>query len=90
MVLDRLKMLMFLSEHSKEILSSIALIFILNLYSSTVYAQFNEPDTSGILTSPVVSDPNLTVYENTAAGEFTPGKGFLMVKNDFASLNISL
>jgi len=90
MALDRFKMQIFLIEHAKEILSSIALIFILNLYSSTVYAQFNEPDTSGILTSPVVSDPNLTVYENTAAGEFTPGKGFLMVKNDFASLNISL
>ena len=90
MTLDRLIMQMVLSGHSKEILSSIAFIFLLNLYSSTVYAQFNDPDTSGTVTSPVVADPSLTVYENTAAGEFTPGKGFLMVKNDFASLNISL
>jgi hypothetical protein len=35
-------------------------------------------------------DPNATVYTNAAAGEFTPGRGFAMVKNRFASLNISL
>jgi hypothetical protein len=35
-------------------------------------------------------DPNSTVYENAAAGEFTPGRGFQMVKNKFASLNISM
>ena len=27
---------------------------------------------------------------NTAAGEFTPGKGFQLVKNEFASLNVSI
>ena len=35
-------------------------------------------------------DPNTTVYDNQAAGEFTPGKGFQIVKNRFASLNISM
>ncbi len=35
-------------------------------------------------------DPNQTIYRNQAAGEFTPGKGFAMVKNQFASLNLSI
>jgi hypothetical protein len=35
-------------------------------------------------------DPNSTVYQNMAAGEFTPGRGFQVVKNKFASLNISM
>ena len=47
-------------------------------------AQFVNPDTASIV------DPSSTVYPNNAAGEFTPGKGFLLVKNPFASLNISL
>lgn len=35
-------------------------------------------------------DPAATVYPNTSAGEFTPGKGFKLVRNSFASLNLSL
>jgi len=35
-------------------------------------------------------DPNQTVYQNRAAGEFTPGKGFQIVKNKFASFNLSI
>jgi hypothetical protein len=35
-------------------------------------------------------DPNTTVYQNSASGEFTPGRGFQVVKNRFASLNISM
>jgi hypothetical protein len=35
-------------------------------------------------------DPNVTVYQNTVAGEFTPGTGFKLVKNKFASLNLSI
>jgi len=38
----------------------------------------------------VNADPNVTVYENTVAGEFTPGTGFKLVKNKFASLNLSI
>lgn len=30
------------------------------------------------------------IYQNSAAGEFTPGKGFQLVKNKYASLNISI
>src|SRR4051812_15023628 len=36
-------------------------------------------------------DPRTPVYQNeTGAGEFSPGKGFQVAKNEFASLNISL
>jgi hypothetical protein len=35
-------------------------------------------------------DPNITVYPNAAAGEFTPGRGFQLVRNKFASLNVSM
>ena len=35
----------------------------------------------------IVSD---RVFENTTAGEFTPGKGFTLFKSDLASLNISV
>src|SRR6478736_6128311 len=35
-------------------------------------------------------DPNKTIFPNQAAGEFTPGSGFKMVKNRFASLNLSI
>src|SRR5436853_7232254 len=35
-------------------------------------------------------DPNQTVFQNTAKGEFTPGRGFQLVKNKFASLNFSI
>jgi hypothetical protein len=34
-------------------------------------------------------DPAANVYPNTSSGEFTPGKGFKLVKNSFASLNFS-
>jgi hypothetical protein len=31
-----------------------------------------------------------STYENYASGEFTPGRGFDMVKSKYGSLNISL
>ena len=31
-----------------------------------------------------------TTYENYASGEFTPGRGFDMVKSKYGTLNISL
>jgi hypothetical protein len=30
------------------------------------------------------------IFENTTAGEFTPGKGFTVFKSDMASLNLSV
>lgn len=50
----------------------------------SVLGQTTEQDTAR-------HDPRYPVYPNEArAGEFTPGKGFLMAKNKFASLNISI
>jgi len=62
----------------------IAFIAFFFLFSISVHAQFTNIDTTKL------ADPSITVYPNTAAGEFTPGKGFLIVKNPFASLNISI
>lgn len=63
-------------------------MFFINL--SPISAQFTDPDTSRVLMQTPIADPNTTIYNNIAAGEFTPGKGFQIVKNDFASLNISI
>ncbi len=60
--------------------SAILLIF---LSSTALQAQFFSEDTTWV-------DPGTTVYPNSAAGEFTPGKGFQLVKSKFASLNLSL
>ena len=35
-------------------------------------------------------DPASQVFTNQAAGEFTPGKGFQLVRNEYASLNLSM
>ena len=62
---------------------SLAGIGLLVLFSFTANAQFYVNDTA-------VTDPSSTVCKNVAAGEFTPGKGFQLVKSSFASLNISI
>lgn len=58
------------------------------LFSSTIAARaqmLNPPsqDTTDL-------DPSTQVYPNTASGEFTPGRGFQLVKNQYASLNLSM
>jgi hypothetical protein len=53
-----------------------------------IKCQMSEIDSVKI--KPDKADPNIQVYPNQAAGEFTPGKGFQVAKNKFASLNISL
>ncbi len=58
------------------ILAPMAGICLLILISFTAQAQLTLPDTD-------------TTYKNMAAGEFTPGKGFQLVKSKFGSLNIS-
>jgi hypothetical protein len=59
-----------------------AIVYLLLLFSLTTQAQFLNTDTTS-------TNPSNEVYKNTAAGEFTPGKGFQLVKSDFASLNLS-
>ena len=59
-------------------------IHFLMLCSVSSFAQNTDQDTTRF-------DPRFPIYPNEAkAGEFTPGKGFLMAKNKFASLNISI
>ena len=60
-----------------------AAILLILLSSTALQAQFFSEDTTWV-------DPGTTVYPNSAAGEFTPGKGFQLVKSKFASLNLSL
>jgi hypothetical protein len=59
------------------ILVLLAGICLLILISSGAQAQLNLPETD-------------STYKNMAAGEFTPGKGFQLVKTKFGSLNISV
>lgn len=61
------------------------LIFVLSFCSLVATAQNVIP-----LLDTAYVDPSATVYPNTSAGEFTPGRGFQLVKNKFASLNISI
>jgi hypothetical protein len=58
-------------------------VSLLILYSFTLQAQFQNPFS-------VLTDPSTTVYQNQTAGEFTPGKGFQLIKSDYGSLNLSM
>jgi hypothetical protein len=74
----------------RHIVSWLTIISCLFLFFSSASAQFTESDTtSNPLRYPTI-DPNTAVFQNTSGGEFTPGKGYQLVKNSFASLNISL
>ncbi len=68
---------------AKFVLRLLAAGCLFILFSFTLQAQFLSTDTT-------MTDPGSTVYRNTAAGEFTPGKGFQLVKTNFASLNLSM
>ena len=60
------------------------IILCVALFQTAVLAQNTEQDTT-------TTEKTATSFPNeVTAGEFTPGKGFLMVKNKFASLNISI
>lgn len=67
------------------------LIFIILLSSKITAQEANVPDDTvktdeGVFVG-IVED---RAFENTTAGEFTPGKGFTVFKNNLASLNISV
>jgi hypothetical protein len=62
---------------------TIAATIIFSLLIIGAEAQVTEYDS-------INGDPNQTVFQNTAKGEFTPGRGFQLVKNKFASLNFSI
>ncbi len=79
-------MKLYTSAASKTIL--LAAFCLLFPAVGSVRGQMTQPDT--IKEKTVQADPNTQVYANQAAGEFTPGKGFQLAKNKFASLNISI
>lgn len=62
--------------------------FFLGRGTVTVSGQMTQADTS--TQSMDLRDQYELVYQNMAAGEFTPGRGFQLAKNKFASLNLSL
>lgn len=75
---------------SNSSFSYVTFFFFLSCFVPVASAQFTDPDTTRMLMQFPIADPSTTIYNNVAAGEFTPGKGFQIVKNDFASLNISI
>ncbi|MCK7517821.1 MAG: hypothetical protein MZV64_08980 [Ignavibacteriales bacterium] len=60
----------------------LTLILIISFYGK-VSAQDETPNYDTV----TVEDP---IYDNAIAGEFTPGKGFTIIKTGLGSLNISL
>ena len=71
---------------------TIPFIFYLTIiFLSTTFAQEAniEPDTTVTDDGTYVGIVEDRMFENSTAGEFTPGKGFTIFKTDVASLNIS-
>jgi hypothetical protein len=69
-------------------------ISVLLVNISVVNAQVEHPEIKGSAAAQTVPATPFevvdTTYKNDAAGELTPGKGFQIAKNKFASLNISI
>ena len=77
----------FMTAAGKVALLAAFLIMVTGV--TTLYGQMTQQlDTLKVAASK--EDPGNQVYTNQAAGEFTPGKGFQLVKNEFASLNLSI
>ena len=56
---------------------------LLLLFSFTLKAQFENAFS-------ILTDPSDSVFKNQIAGEFTPAKGFQLIRSDYGSLNLSL
>jgi hypothetical protein len=69
-------------------LSLLAAMLFINISFQALNAQITQTDTTYM--SADMRDQYETVYNNMSAGEFTPGRGFQLAKNKFASLNLSL
>lgn len=72
---------------SKCFARCLAAISLLGMIIPELNAQMDAQDSISI--KAVLKQPE-EVYKNVASGELTPGKGFLLVKNKFASLNFSM
>jgi hypothetical protein len=69
------------------ILLSTSLLYAINVFAQNEVPQQDSVNAAILLKRGVVKD---TTYENYASGEFTPGRGFDMVKSKYGTLNISL
>ena len=56
---------------------------LLLIFSFTLKAQFENAFS-------ILTDPSDSVFKNQIAGEFTPAKGFQLIRSDYGSLNLSL
>ena len=56
---------------------------LLLLFSFTLKAQFENAFS-------ILTDPSDSVFKNQIAGEFTPAKGFQLIRSDYGSLNLSI
>ena len=72
--------------------SRLLLLSTLLLAYASSFAQGDPPQEDTIFTPMVIGRGAVkdTTYENFASGEFTPGRGFDMVRSKYGSLNISL
>jgi hypothetical protein len=78
-----IRMWVYRTIHVSRNVRRIMVLSFLVIFSCTVKAQF-------INSAADTTDPGKTVYANQTAGEFTPGKGFQLVRSKFGSLNISM
>jgi hypothetical protein len=83
MISDFMITKIFLLKSDNIVLRTLSMVCFFVITSFSLQAQFLNSDTT-------LTDPSSNVYKNTAAGEFTPGKGFQLVKNTFGSLNLSM
>ncbi|MEJ1238271.1 hypothetical protein WBG78_09090 [Chryseolinea sp. T2] len=72
-----------INRHAKAWRTPAGVCLLFCLFVCSAFGQMELPNDS------LKVDPNSTVYPNISAGEFTPGKGFKLVRNQFASLNFS-
>ena len=73
----------------KAVLALLALWLGMILFSQKSYGQTTVPDDTAqvLIKRGMVKD---TTYANNASGEFTPGRGFDLVRTKYGSLNISM
>ncbi len=74
-----------------RILNCLVLMLLANsqAFSQTIVPVSDSAEVS-LKEKPLMLLNDTTYSDNLASGEFTPGKGFQIVRNDFASLNISI
>ena len=71
--------------------TSVVLATLMCLFNGMASSQsVKEPAPDSVTVSAPLMQVKDTTYNNDATGELTPGRGFQIAKNEFASLNISI